>query len=925
MSYYIDIIDTTSPLNKLVIEQASGGGIQLSWNGGDKKDGMSIVSSELSFDMLDKTARDAAFIAFFTGDEHRFKVKVLNYEDDSVIWQGYILPDLYSEPYKNGNIFVNFVATDGLGRIKGKYLPEDYYSREKSLIDIYCQCLKLTGIELPLYFNPAIENFINKDWNTIFIDTATFADKDKKQNAYTILETLLKDTFCVCYQADNRWYIEGINTRHVRQVKYKIYGTDGVYINTVDYSRALKQITALVTPQITIIPPYNEITITHKKTEPSLPKTLAKEVNDGWAVVTGVKAEIHANDWMANGGFYSKCMKPEYAVIVYNKYFFTGSLTDTYPQDDTQWISLKEKLFFSKGQKLSFSFEFKIAKFNESIPKPDNMDLWKDPFKYEIVFNDVVIYSNFGGTIADQERLIFEENETAKLAIEHIVAVDGLLDIKIYGPPGKVFDTKILGIEITKLDLGVIAFQEEEIITDVINGDFTIDAAIDLTYADDKSGQSKGFRLYKLKENSAFFNEYTVLIFNGFALDGKYYSVVQLEGAKLIKENPYAVYNGGIPVTVLNVYYNFNDGEQMVVETAVPYTSGEFTVKKYAVNDVIANRTNWQQWTDAIYKIENTSFAKTVANIYRRMFNAAHEKLDCTAKNAVKFNDIILFDYVYVKDFIVLNSSWNLDNNKTTLTLGRSYYKDANSTAPGDDNIPPIVLAGEDVYLENSQTTAALLATAYDPDGYIDAQVWTKTLGGFGDVIETPFQLATNLQNLTEDFYTYQIQVTDNDGATAIDTVNVIRKKDYAVTLDFISETETATSQEVSKAVKYKLNISPGLPEGFILKLTGYFELSELTNASVGDYGSSGYLIEKNGYNLEARAESQGIYRYPLTLNIINTDVIYITLSASASHGDLGTAGNVDTTLKVEKVEITSGTGTIVGVPITKVVSVQLT
>jgi hypothetical protein len=30
---------------------------------------------------------------------------------------------------------------------------------------------------------------------------------------------------------------------------------------------------------------------------------LAKEENDGWAIVTGVTGLIHASDWMANGGF----------------------------------------------------------------------------------------------------------------------------------------------------------------------------------------------------------------------------------------------------------------------------------------------------------------------------------------------------------------------------------------------------------------------------------------------------------------------------------------------------------------------------------------------------------------------------------------------------------------------------------------------
>jgi hypothetical protein len=82
------------------------------------KNDLSIVTSEFNFDMLSTDARDAAFIDFFTGDEHRFKVLVKNFDDDSVIWQGYILPDLYSEPYKQVNFFVNFTATDGLARLR---------------------------------------------------------------------------------------------------------------------------------------------------------------------------------------------------------------------------------------------------------------------------------------------------------------------------------------------------------------------------------------------------------------------------------------------------------------------------------------------------------------------------------------------------------------------------------------------------------------------------------------------------------------------------------------------------------------------------------------------------------------------------------------------------------------------------------------
>jgi hypothetical protein len=62
----------------------------------------------------------------------------------------------------------------------------------------------------------------------------------------------------------------------------------------------------------------------------------------------------------------------------------------------------------------------------------------------------------------------------------------------------------------------------------------------------------------------------------------------------------------------------------MVIETDLSYNSGSFV--KNTIDDVLTARTNWEQWTDAIYKIENTSYSKTVANIYRRLFNEAHEK-----------------------------------------------------------------------------------------------------------------------------------------------------------------------------------------------------------------------------------------------------------------------------------------------------------
>lgn len=932
--YYIDIIDTTSPLVRILPKSASSKGIVLEWNGGDSKDDLLIVGSNLKFDMLSVDDSDGAFIDYFTGDEHRFKTQIKNSVDDSIIWQGHILPDLYAEPYKAVNFFVSFTATDGLGRLKGKYLLDEYYSQEKAVTDILCQILRLTGLDLELYFAPAIENFIEKNWNKIYIDTENFMESNKKLDAYKILETILNDTLCVCYQCDNRWYIEGINVRHLRNMVYRKYDAVGNYVGTVNFDRVTKQITALVTPSITMIPPYNEVVISHKKKEPNFPKTLSKEANDGWAVVTGVVGKIYATDWMANGGLYAKCFAPDYYCTVANKSQETGSTVTNYAQDDTQFVSLKKKLFFFPGQRAKISFDFRIVNPTANSETPSNLMLWENPFKYEFLFNDAVIYSNFGGTVLDAEKVIFNSSGEAKLAIDHIFTEEGLFDVKIYGPPGETNTTKIKSIAITAAAIEVIGFVEEQIETDLINGDFTIDKKIELDYADDKAGFSKGFRLAKLKEETTFFNEIEIPILYGFTFEGKYYSQVQLDGANLIADNKYQVYYEGSRIRIKDVVYNWYQAGDMLIETENPITSGSFTVKKYAISDVVASREHWTQWTDAFYKIENTTYVKTVANIYRRMFNVAHEKLDVTAKNAVKFNDIIQFKYTFLKDFVVLNCSCNLDSNTSELTLGRSNYKDSTGTNPTDANIPPIVVAGNDIYISDTQTTATLLATAYDPDGFIASQVWTKTVGGAGDVIATPTLLGTELSNLTDDLYTYQIQVTDNDGATAVDTINIIRAKEYTISLDLFTETVNAQEPQILVR-KYKVNVTPALPSNFILNFKGVFHVY----AQVGirnPYAHSGepryqsaqswYIIEKNGAVFQGdtyKSLKLGDIKdetINIDVNIISTDEIYITTGAYLSFKEVNypyyTNAKSDTNFKLQSAFILSGAGTIVGPPI---------
>ena len=133
MDYTFKIIDTKQNDLTTLVEKAEGSSIILEWLGGDKKDDLLIVGSRLSFTMVGMSQSDGQYLDLFTGDETRYRVTQED-ENGVLIWQGFLLPDSYSEPYTNSPILVDFTATDGLGRLKGKYLPEDFYEEEKSII-----------------------------------------------------------------------------------------------------------------------------------------------------------------------------------------------------------------------------------------------------------------------------------------------------------------------------------------------------------------------------------------------------------------------------------------------------------------------------------------------------------------------------------------------------------------------------------------------------------------------------------------------------------------------------------------------------------------------------------------------------------------------------------------------------------------------
>ena len=905
MDYTIDIIDTIDNTHVLSVENALAKSILLRYNGGDQKDELFIVGSSLEFTLVHNELTDAKYGDLFTGDEKRYKIRLYKTIENVTVWSGFLLPDSYGEPYTNNVVVSRFEASDGLGRLRGKYLPDAFYKEEQSVIDIIANCLMLTDLELDIWFTPAIENTSVKDYDVIFINTVNFLNNDKQIDAYNILYTLLHDMMCTCYQADDRWYVEGMNQRHAKTLEFKKYTYQGVYVSTENKTRLIKSITPLATPMVTMIPPYNKITVTRDLVTKTLPKTIYNENNDGWTITTGVVGEIYPTDWNSNN-FIALSTAPDYNLIL--------TSTATGVIDEAKYIDLKKKIYVERGDKFKFSIEFYNIKAKDysysGIEYYIDKGYWDNFLTFKILIN---------GSFINGETLSVNSSLEAKSEFDILVETTGLLDIVIVQPYGVHFSTH--EIQLKEIILEQIDPKENDSVDDIINENFTIDKDVPLTFADDRSAFAKSFQLAKLNTQTLNYTEISVAVLYGFTQNSTNYSVVGLAGCNLIADNIDFVYYSGALLTGLSTIYNYANGEQMVVVTPTPITSGSFVVRVYKYDDYITDRTVWTQWSDSIYKIEKQKYIDVVKNIYRRLFAVQHHKIDLIVKNAIKFNDMVRFRYIQPNNYIVTNSVWDLDSGETTLSLVKAFYQNDDASNPGS-NLPPVVIALDDFELTASQTTANLTSVVSAPDGTIVTILWEKLIGTNG-TITTPAALDTGLTNLTDDDYKYQITVTDSNGLSASDIVNITRVINYIISLTTISEsTDTNTDQGI-----YRIALNPNLPADYSVKLSGTYDV--ITN-KYNQYNSSDayFKIKKNGvYIFDIQGNGDVTYQNgTFEFNIISTDVIDFELFAEASVDDVQSDQNPSAEVNMDLLNyvFNAGAGTITGLPLSKTVTITI-
>jgi hypothetical protein len=262
----IRIYDTYVNQRILIQELAGATACKLDWDGGDDLY-KSIMASKLVFNMLVPQADDAHFLHLFSGDEQRYRVEVVAIDvatNEQLVWQGFLLPDQYNEPYKQVSFFVDFTASDMISSLKGKFLPPWYYENKLPIAQVFAFCLANSGLQQNLLVAPAVvpEGLFNL-WQTINVDMRAFIDGEKYKDCYTILEGILASQAMTIYSFRGYWWLEGISRKNNTSFTFYQFDVDGNRIVDVDFNKKLVDCGASLdpTPIFSALTPWKAVNV----------------------------------------------------------------------------------------------------------------------------------------------------------------------------------------------------------------------------------------------------------------------------------------------------------------------------------------------------------------------------------------------------------------------------------------------------------------------------------------------------------------------------------------------------------------------------------------------------------------------------------------------------------------------------------------
>lgn len=202
-----------------------------------------------------------------------------------------------------------------------------------------------------------------------------------------------------------------------------------------------------------------------------------------------------------------------------------------------------------------------------------------------------------------------------------------------------------------------------------------------------------------------------------------------------------------------------------------------------------------------------------------------------------------------------IRTSGNAPNTPGTYVTGQNlftwmYMQGDTSMVGGGEvgNQAPVANAGPDVLITLPASSTSLSASlSTDVDGTIASYSWEK-ISGPSATIATPNAATTNITVLSQGVYTFRVTITDNDGATDFDDVNV-----------FVNPAPTTPTP-----------VNHGLPTAGLGEYQAYFikidstlwATGNLTNTGTNNSGTAGIpqRVVGDAYNKKFKFAAGGLH-----------------------------------------------------------------
>jgi len=264
-NFSIEIVNTISNTMVLVEEFTEENAPTLQYDGGDDIYAP-MLNSKLIFNLLVDDASDGKYDHLYTGNENQFLVKLFNVNVDltkDLLWQGFLLPEVYTEPYKNGVFFVEFTAIDMLSTLNKKTLKPWYYNNRIPAGMLLSFLLKETGLNQKIIVAPSLvpEN-VSINWSDINVPLSHYFKDNKYADCQKILEDFLIANGLSLYNYRGYWFVIGA-TRKIEAIKSGcfLFGTNGYLESLITINEREVEPMMAPTPVIKLLAPFKKVNI----------------------------------------------------------------------------------------------------------------------------------------------------------------------------------------------------------------------------------------------------------------------------------------------------------------------------------------------------------------------------------------------------------------------------------------------------------------------------------------------------------------------------------------------------------------------------------------------------------------------------------------------------------------------------------------